>query len=568
MLNFSKLTGQIRSGAPFLETLREMLHPEVPFVKLILINSIVVSLLSLIIPVSIQSIITNLGILNLTQPIILMTFVLFIVLLFSGGIQTIQFYAIEILRRRLFIRFGKEILQRSTRYVDHDFQQVNRTQFSKRYTDVLLAQSSMVIFFADGIGFGIQYLLSIILLCLYHPYFLIFGLMITFLLWMSWILFGPKGVEAGTPEADARYDAMSWIDEVLRARPIFMTSRGREFAERKFIYFLDQWNNKRQNLFRQQFVQAISLQLINAVIYSALLSIGYMLVKRGELSIGQLVAAFVVVTMLLSTLPRLQNFYMSIYDYSTNLDKLAEFWLYPLENEKKSRVDYSHPYSIRLRDAEFSDRVKLNLTFEAGKKTYVYMKSFAAARMLTKAIEGFAKLHKGEIFVGEERYDDVSFSHLRDHLAVLAVGRFVATDIRDNLCGLTSEGVSLTELENALDKVGLLARVRELPDGLDTKLLPNGYPLSISESLALQVAKVIIQQPSLIIVTNDVEKLSSERKLLCLNYLLKESQATVIFLNQKEIDYQFDNYVFLERNFSKSCSSMSEVIKEVPNVSV
>lgn len=322
---FEKSSDGVRPGMPFSRLLRHLLLPELNFVKLILVNSVGISLLSLFLPVSIQALITNLGILNQSQPIIIMTLVLFVVLLFSGSIQTLQAYTIEVLRRRLFIRYGGEILGRALNFRDEAYSSVNRGLLGKRYTDVLLMQSSMVVFFVDGIGFGFQYVLTILLLCLYHPYFIVFGVVITALLWLSWHLFGPRGVAAGSPEADARYEVMGWVDEVLRARPVFMTKIGKSFAEKRFVELSSEWSDKRQNLFRQQFMQTIALQLIYAFIYAVLIGMGYLLVRNGELSVGQLVAAFIVVTMLLSSLPRLQNFYTSVYDYSTNLDKLAEF---------------------------------------------------------------------------------------------------------------------------------------------------------------------------------------------------------------------------------------------------
>lgn len=564
MLNLWKLTGEIRTGAMFSDNLREMLAPERSFIKLILVNSLGISLLSLVLPVSVQAIITNLGILNLAQPILMMTLVLFLILVFSGGIQTLQAYAIEVLRRRLFIRYGGEILRRVVTYDEEAFGQINRTQLSKRYTDVLLSQSSMVVFFVDGIGFAIQYVITMVLLCLYHPYFLAFGVGITGLLWVSWSFFGPRGVAAGSPEADSRYLAMGWVDELLRARPVFMSRAGAEFAERRFVDLLSDWNGKRENLFRQQFAQTIALQVINAVVYAALVGLGYLLVRKGELSVGQLVAAFIVVTMLLSSLPRLQNFYTSVYDFSTNLDKLAEFWGVPLEAHSGTYADFSGPIALDLAQAAFADDVFLDLRVQRGERVFAYTKSFAAARALNRVLEGFVRPAQGEVRFNGVRFSDVDFRALRERTLVLAQGRFYSASVADNISGVTDRAVSRSEIEDALDAVGLLERIRQLPQGVETILPPNAHPLSHSESLSLQLARALIQRPGLVIVTPDFDKLSPVRRSRALDVLLDRSRAwTVIFLVQQPLDGVFDRYLVLDRGEAREFATEAQLFAQV-----
>ncbi len=564
MLKLWKLTGEIRQGAPFSKNLREMVAPETAFIKLILINSIAVSILSLIIPVSVQSIITNLGILNVTQPIVVMSFVLFVVLIFSGGIQVIQFYVIEILRRRLFLRYGEVILNHSMRYLDRHFQSINRSHLAKRFTDVLMAQSSMIIFFVDGIGFVVQFLITMILLCLYHPYFLIFGVFITFLLFMSWKLFGPAGVEAGTPEADTRYEVMSWVDEVLRVRPLFMSKKGRHFSEKHFISLIEKWDKKRENLFRQQFAQSVAIQIINSLVYTLVLGIGYLLVKKGELSVGQLVAAFIVVTMLLSSLPRLQNFYISVYDFSTNLDKLAEFWSHPLEEEKTEIFLPNGPLSFSFENTEYDEDVKFNFKVREGERVYIYVRSFAAARTLVLTLEGFVFPKKGEMRIHDIRKDELNFSVVRSHLSVIGEGRFVASTIKNNLVGFMESPATITQMEDALETVGLLDKIKSLPDGLETQLLSNGFPLSISETIALQAARVLVMKPSIVIVTSDFDKMAYEKRKKVKEALLKDTAPwTLVFLTQKILRGDFDRFGVLERAGLRELSSEASLFMEV-----
>jgi len=299
-------------------------------------------------------------------------------------------------------------------------------------------------------------------------------------------------------------------------------------------------------------------------VYTALLCIGYLLVQAGELSVGQLVAAFIVVTMLLSSLPRLQNFYISVYDYSTNLDKLAEFWSHPLEVEHQASPLPEGAFGFAFENAEFDENVQLNLAVRPGERVYAYVRSFAAARTLNRTLEGFLPPLKGEFRLGGNRFDDLNFSDVRSRICVIGIGRFFSASIRENLIGMAQSSVTTTQIEDALETVGLLEKVKQLPNGLDTELLPNGYPLSISESIALQVVRAILTHPSLILVTNDFDKMSHEKRRAVKKALLEKSYGwTVVFFSQRVLKGAFDRYISLERSGALELESESAVVREV-----
>jgi putative ABC transport system ATP-binding protein len=47
----------------------------------------------------------------------------------------------------------------------------------------------------------------------------------------------------------------------------------------------------------------------------------------------------------------------------------------------------------------------------------------------------------------------------------------------------------------ALERVGLLARLASLPNGLDTQLASSGSPLSIVEVMQLKLANALLSSP-------------------------------------------------------------------------
>src|SRR6185312_7768428 len=71
--------------------------------------------------------------------------------------------------------------------------------------------------------------------------------------------------------------------------------------------------------------------------------------------------------------------------------------------------------------------------------------------------------------------------------------------VRDNLT-LFDDGVSDTRIIAVLDTLGLTDWLRELPDGLDTRLGSGGVGLSAGQAQVLACARIFLRDPDLVIL--------------------------------------------------------------------
>lgn len=206
------------------------------------------------------------------------------------------------------------------------------------------------------------------------------------------------------------------------------------------------------------------------------------------------------------------------------------------------------------------------MTFNAREKVYCYVESFSAARCLNRLLEGNLSFQSGELRINNQRMMDIDKGTLRERLQVIAIGRTFSASIYENLSIQQTVKPSQTEVADALEAVGLLERVKAMPEGIHTRLLPNGYPLSISESLALQVARVLLSKPGLVLVTLDFDKLSPHRRARAQALLLDPASPwTVVFLTQRLDKSRFDRYVVLGRQKSRDYNSILALAAEVQN---
>lgn len=556
----------IRSGTRFRDQLKLMSKPETGFIKAIIFITLGMSFLNLGVPVAVQTIINSIGVRTMAQPLVVLCLLLLFILTCSGVLQSIQTYTVEILQRRLFIRYGFVIAERISKYQDQKFRGANSPDLINRYFDIIIMQSQMVVFFVNGFGFIIQFVIGFALLAFYHPYFLGFaGFMAQFLV-VNWILFGPDGVRAGSPEADGKYDVVSWIEEMSRVRNVFTSDKGRDFSFSKMNHLFNRWLEVRNNLFNFQFRQHIGLQIFGVVMNTLLLALGGFLVLKGELSAGQLVAAALVVNSIIASLPNLQNFFFSIYNYSTSLDMIARFYDYPLEQVKDKAI-MPKKLDFALENLKFEPNYNFDFSFNEGTKNLILVKSFSSMTHLYEAIMGNSDHVSGSVKYDGNLVSDLDIGQIRNHIQIIAHDQFFSGTVRENLTGLAGEtGISETDIQDVLMRTGLFENIEALPEKLETKIRPNGFPFTKSQLLALQVARALILKPRILFVTPDYELISSYKRKLIYNELLDHrNKWTLLFFTQRFYKGNFDRMAMLERSNLKELSGENDLLKEIEN---
>jgi putative ABC transport system ATP-binding protein len=559
-----KIDEKIKSGERFRDLLKIMSNPELGFIKAIVVITLAISMLSLGVPLAVQMIINNIGVRTMAQPLIVLCFILFFILSTSGLLQTIQTYTIEILQRRLFVRYSLLTVERLTSYEHKYFKEANSPDLINRFFDVIIMQSQMVTFFVSGFGFIIQFIIGFGLLAIYHPYFLGLAAFMGLFLVLNWMLFGPDGVKAGSPEADGKYEAVSWLEDLSRVRSMFTSDHGKDFSLNKMNHLLNKWLGVRNTLFNFQYRQHIGLQIFGVIMNIMLLGIGGFLVLKQQLSAGQLVAAALVVNSIIASIPNLQNFFFSVYNYSTALDMIARFYDYPLENVNSS-TEVPAKYDFEFLDLKFDPNYHFNFGFKEGTKNYILVRSFSSVERFYDALMGFSEHTSGIVRYEGRMIEDLDIGKIRNEIQIIRLDQYFHGTIWENLVGLNPDKkFTHTEIYAVLERLGLLENILRLPEQLNTVIKPQGFPLSRSQLLTLQVARAILLRPKILFVTTDFEQISTfKRKLVYEELHNREHHWTLLFFSQCLYKGDFDRFSVLERSQLRELKNESELLREI-----
>lgn len=278
-------------------------------------------------------------------------------------------------------------------------------------------------------------------------------------------------------------------------------------------------------------------------------------------------AAALVVNSIIAGLPNLQAFFFSVYNYSTSLDMIARFYDYPLEKFKENSIMPKN-LSFSFKDVKFEPNYHFNFSFQEGTKNLIFVKSFSSVFHFYEGLLGYGDNVSGEVRYDNLLLEDLDIQQIRNHIQMIAHDQFFAGTVMENITGLNPEmKFTNTEIMEALNRVGLLEKIQDLPERLETQIRPNGYPFTKSQILAIQIARSILTKPRILFVTPDFEQISTfKRKLIYHELLDPKNQWTLLFFTQRYYKGSFDRYVVLERSNFKELSGEADVLKEIENV--
>eukprot|EP01017_Pseudomicrothorax_dubius_P004903 TRINITY_DN11113_c0_g3_i2.p1 TRINITY_DN11113_c0_g3~~TRINITY_DN11113_c0_g3_i2.p1 ORF type:complete len:260 (-),score=65.80 TRINITY_DN11113_c0_g3_i2:127-906(-) len=164
-------------------------------------------------------------------------------------------------------------------------------------------------------------------------------------------------------------------------------------------------------------------------------------------------------------------------------------------NQGEIKFDnFSARYHPRLPDVLHS----LDLTIASGEKIGIVGRTGAGKSSIILALMRFINESGGQILLDGINHTRISLKRLRSQITVIPQDTYCFDGtLRENLDPLGK--YSDTELEDALEKVGLLANVKP-KGGLDMKVGENGNNLSAGEKQLLSISRALVKNSKIILL--------------------------------------------------------------------
>ncbi len=291
-------------------------------------------------------------------------------------------------------------------------------------------------------------------------------------------------------------------------------------------------------------------------------AVSMLMVVFSDLSIGQMFAVYAYLWFMMQPVQEILSIQYAYYAANAAIKRLNRL----LQLNAEPQYEHLHnPFkdqhtvalkvdNIHFRYAQGEPVLKgLSLDIKAGEKVALVGASGGGKSTLVQIILGMYSPTDGQLYFDDVPVTDIGLDVVRDNVATVLQHPALFNDsVRNNL----NLGKSLddAELWNALDIAQLREVIESLPQKLDTIIGKNGVRLSGGQRQRLAVARMILQDPKIVILDEATSALDTETEFklhTALQSFLKDKTTLIIAhrlsaVKQADRVYVFDDGIIID----------------------
>ncbi len=488
-------------------------------------------IVALSLPLGIQAII------NLLQgAVISASWVVLIVLVtagaaFSGILKLMQMRIIETIQQRIFTRASFEFSYRFPKIKMSELSNYYLPELANRFFDTLTIQKGLSKILIDVPSALLQIIFALILLSFYHPFFIFFGFLLLFLIYIIFNFTAQNGLNTSLTESKNKYKVAHWLQEVSRAVISFKLSGRTTLALQKSDDLVNDYLNARENHFKVLILQFIQMIGFKVLITAGLLIIGGFLVLEQRMNIGQFVAAEIIILLVISSVEKLILSLESLYDVLTSIEKIGQIVDKPIEAQNGEIIKENADLTIELQDLSYTMELRkepilngISFTINQKDRILVGGESGSGKSSLLQLISGLLLPSSGHIYVNNLSIESLYINEFRAKLGLsLSEETPFEGTIRENI---TFGNNSITDeiIYKTFEDLQLIDFLKQQPKGLNTIIKPEGMQIPYTISKKIVLARAIVKNPKILILENPLDQFHKDEAEKIITFLTDNSQ--------------------------------------------
>lgn len=287
-------------------------------IRYLFIYAILAGAMSLTIPIGIQTIVGIVMTGKLSSSWYILVVGISILVAFSGITRLAQVTILDTLQRKLFVRYAINFSDQLNEFRESN-DNISIEKKSTRFLDIVTLQKSFSKLVFDFSGQLLQILSGITLLSIYHPNFLILGFFIVIIIYFGLQFTWRSGFETARDESNFKFETSDTIREMAVGELDLdrMNKLTHTLISNIDNYVLNR--NRHFTILRRQIFFAIAAKV---VLTATMLIIGTSLLINQEITLGQFLAAEILIITLLDAVEKLILTVEYVYDAGIAIDKL------------------------------------------------------------------------------------------------------------------------------------------------------------------------------------------------------------------------------------------------------
>lgn len=514
-------------------------------------------LITLSIPLGIQAIISFLTSGQTSTSWIILVTIVILGIAFSGLMQIMQLTVTENIQQKIFIRSAFEFAYRIPKIKTETTDKQYVPELVNRFFDTVVIQKGLSKIIIDFSSASLQILFGLILLSFYHPFFIIFSIVLLLIVYIIFKFTTQKGIKTSLKESSFKYDVAYWLEEIAKNTSTFKLAGKTDLPLHKTDKQVEGYLTNRKEHFKTLKLQYINLVVFKVLIAAGLLITGGLLVINQQMNIGQFVASEIIIILVLASVEKLILSIETIYDVLTAIEKIGLITDLPLEEAEGLKVDEnSNGLAIKAQklsykfDGEKKYVLKdISVNINSGEKICIVGESGAGKSFLLKLITGIYKQFEGNIIINGSAIDSYSQENLRSYIGHNTSEETIFNGTIYENISLGKTNISRNEVIKAATIVGLTDYIESLPKGYQSALMTEGKNLPKSIQLKIILARTIVANHKLILLEDSYQQLPKEDYKRLMDYILDDSKKwTVIAIcSNKGLVKRFDKVMVLKK---------------------
>ena len=508
-----------------------LLRPDRDEVKNVWVYALFAGIVNLTLPLGIQAIVNLImGGRVSTAWMLLVGLVVFGIAV-VGVLQIQQLRLVENLQQKIFSRAAFEFAYRIPRIRTEVLYNHYAPELMNRFFDVLTVQKGLSKILIDFSVASLQVLLGLLLLSVYHPFFILFGLVLILLVVLIFVFTAKPGLSTSLKESKHKYAAVHWLEELARTASSFKLAGKTDMALQRMDRHVDSYLGARESHFSILIRQYSMLVVFKVIVALGLLAIGGLLVMQQRMNIGQFVAAEIIILFIMTSVEKLVLSLETIYDVLTGLEKIGQVTDLEMDSKKDDTTadlqSGEDGLSVQLQDVDFRypNRSKsvlrgVNMEVEPGERILITGPNGSGKSTLLYVIAGLYDTQRGS----------VSYNHLpKGNLGIEALHSVIGTSftsgelfegsVLENIT-MGRERATFENVKWAVKHLGLQKVIQQMPEGYESKLDPTGDKLPRSIVQRLLLARAIADRPKLLLLENVFDPIDEENRQEIIDFLI------------------------------------------------
>jgi len=357
-------------------------------------------------------------------------------------------------------------------------------------------------------------------------------------------------------ESSFKYKTAYWLEEVGRTLNSFKLVGTTNLPVLRADKLIQKYIEFRSQHFSVLIFQYKVMIAFKVLIVTSLLLAGSLLLINDQISIGQFVAAEVIIILVVNSVEKLILSLETVYDTLVSVDKLGQIMDLDLEHhEPQEKVIDPASEGIKFSmenvvfqpaDAHVPLLSGISLTIEPGKKVVVTGKSGSGKSAMMALFSGLYEEYQGKVLVNDLSLEYINLEKFRGMVGdFLELQQIFHGTIQENIC--LGRDCTQEQLDYLIELVGLKDFIYQAPFGLETVLQPEGKGLSKSIAHQILIARGLVGHPKALIMENILNYVDPKVKENLIDYVMKGPWTLIMISDEPKVQQLADEVILMEK---------------------